>query len=47
MRIGTREIWVSAVLAASAGGMLPAQQTHTTWHDYLGGPDSSHYSALK
>jgi len=24
-----------------------AQQTRTTWKDYLGGPDSSHYSALK
>src|SRR6185437_3703983 len=24
-----------------------AQKPHTTWHDYLGGPDSSHYSALK
>jgi quinoprotein glucose dehydrogenase len=24
-----------------------AQKSHTTWHDYLGGPDSSHYSALK
>ena len=33
---------VLMVLAAS----LPAQQTRTTWNDYLGGPDSSHYSAL-
>jgi quinoprotein glucose dehydrogenase len=30
-----------------AGGMLSAQQTRTTWKDYLGGSDSSHYSALK
>jgi quinoprotein glucose dehydrogenase len=27
--------------------MLFAQQTRTGWKDYLGGPDSSHYSALK
>src|SRR6185437_2582043 len=24
-----------------------AQKSHTTWREYLGGPDSSHYSALK
>ena len=24
-----------------------AQETHVTWSDYLGGSDSSHYSALK
>ncbi|MFL6415671.1 MAG: PQQ-binding-like beta-propeller repeat protein [Bryobacteraceae bacterium] len=34
---------VLILLAAS----LSAQQTRTTWKDYLGGPDSSHYSALK
>src|SRR5437773_2422365 len=28
-------------------GILFAQQARTTWKDYLGGPDSSHYSALK
>src|SRR5262249_14641515 len=28
-------------------GMLVAQQGRTTWRDYLGGSDSSHYSALK
>ncbi|MBT9329675.1 PQQ-binding-like beta-propeller repeat protein [Paracidobacterium acidisoli] len=39
---------VPAVLAAFVcGGTLFAQQTRTTWEDYLGGPDSSHYSALK
>lgn len=26
---------------------LQAQQSHTNWQEYLGGPDSSHYSALK
>jgi quinoprotein glucose dehydrogenase len=30
-----------------SGGTMFAQQTRTTWKDYLGGPDSSHYSALK
>ena len=33
--------------ALVCGGTSCAQQTRTTWHDYLGGPDSSHYSALK
>ncbi len=28
-------------------GTSRAQQNRTTWSDYLGGPDSSHYSALK
>jgi quinoprotein glucose dehydrogenase len=28
-------------------GLASAQQSHTTWTDYLGGNDSSHYSALK
>jgi quinoprotein glucose dehydrogenase len=28
-------------------GTASAQQNRTTWSDYLGGPDSSHYSALK
>jgi quinoprotein glucose dehydrogenase len=28
-------------------GVLFAQQTRTSWKDYLGGPDSSHYSPLK
>ena len=29
------------------GGIASAQQLRTTWKDYLGGTDSSHYSALK
>jgi quinoprotein glucose dehydrogenase len=29
------------------GGIASAQQLRTTWKDYLGGADSSHYSALK
>ncbi|MGI4755686.1 MAG: PQQ-binding-like beta-propeller repeat protein [Janthinobacterium lividum] len=37
-----------AVLAATlmAAPVVAAQQVRTTWHDYLGGPDSSHYSGL-
>ena len=39
----------TAVLTATLvfAGMTSAQQVRTTWHDYLGGPDSSHYSDLK
>ncbi len=33
--------------AAQPAHAASAQQTHTTWSDYLGGSDSSHYSALK
>ncbi len=36
---------VTFLLACS--GVSYAQQARTTWKDYLGGPDSSHYSALK
>jgi quinoprotein glucose dehydrogenase len=36
-----------SVVMAVVSGVACAQQTRTTWHDYLGGPDSSHYSALK
>src|SRR5206468_11160271 len=36
-----------AVAAIAGGATSQAQQAHTTWKDYLGGPDSSHYSALK
>ena len=35
------------IVALVCGRMSFAQQTRTTWQDYLGGPDSSHYSALK
>ena len=34
-------------LYAYSTGVLFAQQTGATWKDYLGGPDSSHYSPLK
>lgn len=35
------------ILMAAALGIAAAQSTHTTWSDYLGAADSSHYSALK
>ncbi len=41
-----RQFSATALLVASAATLF-AQQTRTTWRDYLGGPDSSHYSALK
>lgn len=37
-------IFLAALLC---GGAACAQQNRTTWKDYLGGPDSSHYSGLK
>lgn len=37
----------ATVLLLAGGATLFAQQTRTTWRDYLGGADSSHYSALK
>ena len=36
-----------ALLAILAVSIAYGQQARTTWKDYLGGPDSSHYSALK
>ena len=35
----------SVVVALACDGTSSAQQT--PWKDYLGGPDSSHYSSLK
>ena len=40
-------IMKEAILLIACGGVLSAQQARTTWKDYLGGSDSSHYSALK
>ncbi len=37
----------TAILAISLASAAIAQQTRTTWRDYLGGADSSHYSSLK
>ncbi len=34
-------------LLLALSGSLAAQQARTSWKEYLGGPDSSHYSALK
>jgi len=36
-----------AVTMTAVSGLLPAQQARTTWKEFLGGPDASHYSALK
>ena len=39
---------VSAVLLCAVfAGSLTAQKDRTSWKEYLGGPDSSHYSPLK
>ncbi|MCU1324976.1 MAG: Quinoprotein glucose dehydrogenase [Bryobacterales bacterium] len=35
------------LIAFLAAGAACGQPARTTWKDYLGGPDSSHYSALK
>ena len=40
------QLSAAGLLLAGAATLL-AQQTRTTWRDYLGGSDSSHYSALK
>src|SRR5689334_8172106 len=36
-----------SALIVAAGGVLLAQPARTTWKEFLGGPDSSHYSGLK
>ena len=41
-----RQFSATALLLAGAATLF-AQQSRTTWRDYLGGADSSHYSALK
>lgn len=43
----TKLTFVCFTLLFSLASNASAQQSHTTWRDYLGGPDSSHYSALK
>src|SRR5579884_1708026 len=42
-----RKIGISVTLIAAFGSAACGQQARTTWKDYLGGPDSSHYSSLK
>lgn len=39
--------FLAAIVALVGGQSSSAQQNWTTWRDYLGGPESSHYSALK
>ena len=40
-------ILAATVLCAFSAATLPAQKGSTGWKEYLGGPDSSHYSPLK
>jgi quinoprotein glucose dehydrogenase len=40
-------IYLVMALSVVSAGMLFSQQARTTWRDYLGGSDSSHYSDLK
>ena len=42
-----RLFFPTVLVVLLCAGSAPAQQNRTTWSDYLGGPDSSHYSALK
>ena len=37
----------AALVSLVSGGIASAQQSWTTWHDYLGSPESAHYSSLK
>ena len=40
-------LFPAALVALVCVGTSYAQQTGTSWIDYLGGPESSHYSPLK
>ena len=42
-----RSLRGAVVLCAISIGTVGAQQSAVSWKDYLGGPDSSHYSPLK
>jgi quinoprotein glucose dehydrogenase len=42
-----RRFYPAVTFLALWNGISSAQQARTTWKEYLGGPDSSHYSALK
>lgn len=44
---GRRSFGLAVLIALLCSGASPAQQPRTSWKDYLGGPDSSHYSDLK
>jgi quinoprotein glucose dehydrogenase len=44
------KVWVvlsAVVISCAGGGTASAQKAATNWKDYLGGPESSHYSPLK
>jgi quinoprotein glucose dehydrogenase len=42
-----RLFFPAVMIALVCGGTSSAQQAGTNWKDYLGGPESSHYSTLK
>ena len=42
-----RLFFPAVIVALVCGRISSAQQAGTNWNEYLGGPDSSHYSALK
>ena len=46
MRSRKRLAGVAAVVALSIGTVGAQQKAASGWTDYLGGPDSSHYSPL-
>ena len=43
----TDPVLPATMLLMLCAGISSAHRQRTTWKDYLGGPDSSHYSALK
>src|SRR6476620_104103 len=46
MSLRPRLLSLGTTVLISLTALLFAQASRTTWKDYLGGPDSSHYSAL-
>ncbi len=46
-RVSIQRLCTAIAFFTVAVGISSAQQARTTWRDYLGGSDSSHYSALK
>jgi quinoprotein glucose dehydrogenase len=46
-RASIQRLCTAVAFFTVSAGILFAQQARTTWRDYLGGSDSSHYSALK
>jgi quinoprotein glucose dehydrogenase len=46
-RVSIQSLCTAVAFFTVSIGIPFAQQARTTWKDYLGGSDSSHYSALK